>query len=340
MSFLNKTIAAAALAGTLVIGGFSSYHSTDSTEVGVRTKKFNLFGKAGVEDKVYQPGSTYFFLPIINEWNTFDTRLTIVEMKGKGAGELAFKTVEGNDLHLDLVFTYRVNPKKVKYIREYVAANDEELREKVFKTVARSRTRDFFGESTTQQFYNAEERNAAAEKAKSGLQEILEPYGVIVEKVGLMDYRFNDGYERVIKEKKIAEAHTAEIEAQILAQGEMNKKLLNDAAGTVNELRARIDGAYSNTVAQADAYLDQKRFLAAAITREGQNSAETISKQREAMASAGGETQVKMRLVENLKGKRIIMLPIGDGTGAMNLQTLNMNDLLRMYGVQSLSEKK
>ena len=40
--------------------GLSSYHSTDSTEVGVRTIKW--FGKKGVENHLYQPGSAYFFL--------------------------------------------------------------------------------------------------------------------------------------------------------------------------------------------------------------------------------------------------------------------------------------
>ena len=55
---------------------FASYHATDSTEVGVRTVKW--FGKRGVQSQVYQPGSAYFFLPIFNDWDTFDTRLQVV----------------------------------------------------------------------------------------------------------------------------------------------------------------------------------------------------------------------------------------------------------------------
>src|SRR2546426_416921 len=49
---------------------FSSYHATDSTEVGVRTIKW--FGKKGVDPLVYQPGSAYFFFPLFNEWDVFD----------------------------------------------------------------------------------------------------------------------------------------------------------------------------------------------------------------------------------------------------------------------------
>lgn len=50
-------------------------YSTGETEVGVRTKKFTLWGEKGVEDKAYPPGSTYIFMPFINDWHTFDTKL-------------------------------------------------------------------------------------------------------------------------------------------------------------------------------------------------------------------------------------------------------------------------
>ena len=42
-------------------------HTTGDTEVGVRTRKMNFFGPKGVEDQVYAQGSTYFFLPFIND---------------------------------------------------------------------------------------------------------------------------------------------------------------------------------------------------------------------------------------------------------------------------------
>jgi len=38
--------------------------------------------KRGVEDKVYPPGSTYFFVPFLSDWNTFDTRLFSIDMTG------------------------------------------------------------------------------------------------------------------------------------------------------------------------------------------------------------------------------------------------------------------
>src|ERR1700693_2704583 len=95
----------------VVILSLKSIYSTGTTEVGVRTIKWSLFGKSGVENKVYQPGATYFFLPILNEWETFDARLPVVEMTattGKrdqhSADDIPFKTKDGNDIRIDVIF--------------------------------------------------------------------------------------------------------------------------------------------------------------------------------------------------------------------------------------------
>jgi regulator of protease activity HflC (stomatin/prohibitin superfamily) len=304
--------------------GFSSYHATDSTEVGVKTVKW--LGKKGVEQQIYQPGSAYFFLPIINDWDTFDTRLQVVEMKGPA--QLTLKTRDGNDLYVDMMFSYRIEPTNAPYIRQYVASNDSELREKVFKTVARSRTRDFFGELSTDEFTHTDARNGAVDLAKSGLQTILKEYGIIVERVAVMDYRFDPDYLKVITDKKVAEAKTLEVRAQLEAQREANKRMLNESEGQVKGLIAYAQGRYSNTVSAADADLDQKRLLAEAILTEGTNAAMSIAKQREAMASAGGETQIQLAFATNLLGKRIIMIPSGNG---INLQTLDLNKALETF---------
>ena len=55
-------------------------HTTGETEVGVRTVKLGILGERGVEDRAYPPGSTFFFVPVINDWHTFDTKLQNMEM--------------------------------------------------------------------------------------------------------------------------------------------------------------------------------------------------------------------------------------------------------------------
>ena len=109
-------------------------HTTGPTEIGVRTRKLTIFGKKGVEDKIYAPGSTYFFLPYVNDWHTFDTKLYNMEMTyDPGRGEvkdrddLLFKTIDGNDISLDVIIAFRLNPQKGPYILQYVARDDQEL---------------------------------------------------------------------------------------------------------------------------------------------------------------------------------------------------------------------
>ncbi len=330
----------------LVCISWRSVHSTGTTEVGVRTIKWSLFGKSGVENKLYQPGSTYFFLPLINDWSTFDIRLQVVEMtatigKGdqRGGDDVPFKTKDGNDIRIDIIFTYRIDPQRIPYIRQYAAANMTELKEKVFRTVARSKTRDYLGEFSTEQFYHADNRNAAAESARQGLQEILKEYGILVENVALMDYRFKPDYTKIITDKKIADARTKAIESQRLATLEMNKKLLQDAQGMVNENIAQADGKYQEAVLSADAYFQQQTNLAAATIKEGEAEAAGITKMREAMMSEGGLIQVKMKIAENLKGKRIIMVPSGN-PNSINLQTLDLNEVLRQLGLGNAAGKR
>ena len=315
-------ICAAVLA--LVFLSSASYHATDSTEVGVRTVKF--FGKRGVETNIYQPGSAYFFMPIFNEWDTFDTRLQVVEMKGPL--QVVIKTRDGNDLFVDMNFSYRIEPQKAPYILQFVAKTDAELRDKVFVTVARSRTRDFLGALSTDEFTHTEDRNKAVDQAKAGLQEIFTEYGIILERVSVMDYRFDPDYLKVITEKKVAEAKTLEVRAQMEAQREANKRFLNESEGQVKAMIAHALGQYSNTVSAADAEFDQKKFLADAILTEGTNTSQALIKQREAVASAGGETQIQLAFATNLLGKRIIMIPSGN---AVNLQTFDLNKALETF---------
>src|SRR5258705_1768640 len=140
-----------------------------------------------------------------------------------------------------------------------------------------------------------------------------------------MDYRFEPDYLKVITEKKVAEAKTLEIRAQIEAQREANKRMLNEAEGQVKALIAQTHGRYSNAVSAVDAEFDQKKIIAGAILTEGTNVSLSVVKQREAMASAGGETQIQLAIATNLLGKRIIMIPSGN---ALNLQTLYLNKAL------------
>lgn len=329
---------------SLLFGAFLfSPHTTGPTEVGVRTVKWSLFGKKGVEDHVYQPGATYFFPAVINDWHVFDTRLQNIEMtfdpkRGdrRRRDDLLFKTIDGNDISLDVIISYRLDPQKAPYIVQHVAISDFELKDNIVRTIVRSRSRDIFGELKTEEFYTSDKREEKAESVKTSLNAMLNPYGVIVERVSTKDYRFNPAYQKAIEDKKVAEQVAEQNKAATKAAGEEYLKKLEDAKGEVNKMVAEADGRFRQAQIEADAYYEQQRRIASAIEAEGVAEAKGITELNKALAGSGGEVMVKMKIAEALEGKKIVLLPIS-GSG-MDIKTTDVNKLLTMYGLRSFSQ--
>ena len=161
------------------------FHTTGETEVGVRTRKVGFFGPKGVEDRVYAQGATYFFMPFINDWHVFDTKLQNLEMtfsKTRGdrrsQDDLVFKTIDGNDISLDVIIAYRIDAEKAPYILQYVACDDATLRDTIVRTVARSKPRDIFGELKTEAFYVAESRKPRPTKPRMRFSKFWDPWAL------------------------------------------------------------------------------------------------------------------------------------------------------------------
>ncbi|HXG18902.1 MAG TPA: SPFH domain-containing protein [Methylomirabilota bacterium] len=339
-----KTLSFLVLA--LVLGPLLFYpHTTGPTEVGVRTIKWSLFGKKGVEDHVYQPGGVYFFPAVINDWHVFETRLQNVEMtfdpkRGDRStrDDLIFKTIDGNDISLDVIISYRIDPQKAPQIVQSVASSDFELKDNVVRTIARSRSRDIFGELKTEEFYIADKRDEKAERVKATLNEVLQPYGVIVERVSTKDYRFNPAYQKAIEDKKVAEQVAEQNKAATKAAEEEYLKKLEDAKGEVNKMVAEADGRFRQAQIEADAYYEKQQRIAAAIEAEGVAEAKSITEMNRALTGSGGEVMVKLKLAEALEGKKILLLPLSGG--GMDIKTTDINRLLETYGVRSLTQTK
>lgn len=316
--------------------------STGETEVGVRTIKLGVFAKKGVEDKVYAPGSTYLFLPFVNDWHTFDTKLQNLEMTlrpdtgdRKARDDLLFKTVDGNDIGLDVIIAYRIDPGKAPYILQYVAKDDRTLREKIVRTVTRSKPRDIFGELKTEEFYVAAKRESKAQVAKEVLQDILGPMGIVVERVLTKDYRFNKEYQKAIEDKKIADQRVEKNKSAQHVAFEEYKRKLEEAKGEVNKLVANVDGEFRRAKIEADAYFEKQSLLAQATRAEGIAEAEGIRQMNKALTGSGGEALVKLRIAEALQDKKIVLLPISEG--GMNLKTTDINKLIEIMGIKALA---
>jgi regulator of protease activity HflC (stomatin/prohibitin superfamily) len=319
-------------------------HTTGATEVGVRTVKLGLFSPKGVEDRAYAPGSTYFFLPFVNDWHTFDTKLINLEMTFAGSrndrktrDDLLFKTIDGNDIGLDVIIAYRIEPRRAPYILQNVAPDNLTLQEKVVRTIARSKPRDIFGELKTEEFYVAERREVKARHAKQVLQDMLGPMGIIVERVLTKDYRFNPEYQKAIEGKKIADQLVEKNRSSQRAAQEEYKRKVEDAKGEVNKMVADVDGEFLRAKIEADAYYEKQVLVAQAITAEGLAEADGIGRMNKALAGSGGEALVKLRIADALQGKNFLLLPTSEG--GLNLKTTDINKLIDAVGVKALSGK-
>ncbi|MEK9657445.1 MAG: SPFH domain-containing protein [bacterium] len=341
---IKKLIPATLLGLLLISQSGCILHHTKSNEVGVKTVKWSLLNKKGIDQKIFPPASTYFFLPLINDWHTFDINLQNIHMtfnnlRGDviGQDDIKFKTIDGNDIALDLVIAYRVIPEKAPYILGYVAKNDQELRNKIIRTIARSRPRDIFGELETEQFYKAELRAEKSEKAKNILNKILNPYGVIIERVLTKDYRFNTAYQQAIEDKKIADQKTEQNKSAKKAKEEEYKRKLEEAKGEVNKTIANANGQFEKAKIETDAYYIKQEKIAKAILAEGKAEAEAILKMKKALSQHGGKIMVKLEMAKALQNKKILLLPSG-ANGQIDLKTLDMNKLIETKGLQSLSK--
>ncbi len=316
-------------------------HQTKPTEVGIRIIKWSPFAKRGISAHIYPPGATYFFPPIINAWYTFDTKLQNMEMtiseRGArmGRDDLVFKTIDGNDIALDVIIAYRIDPIKAPLILQTVAKSNIELEEKLVRPITRNVTRELFGALKTEDFYVADKRTEKAEAAKNILNKILNPSGVIVENVLPKDYRFNSEYQKAIEEKKIADQMAERFKSETKATVEEYLQKMQQAQGDVNKMVADIDGEFQKAKIGADAYYEQQKMIAKAIEAEGIAESKGIEKMVEAVNNTGGTTMIKMKLAEALKGKKIYLLPYGSSEG-IDLKTTNINDLLKVFGVKSL----
>lgn len=314
-------------------------HHTGSNQVGVLTRKVSLFGKVGIEQHSYPPGATYIFPAFITDWNTYDRSLQNLaflrsHQEGDRSGEddIFFKTLDGNDIRVDVTVVWQIKDQSVPYLLANVGSSTDDVKEKLVRPVCRSVIRDVLNTLVSEDFYVSDKRFAKANDAKDRLNAVLEPEGVTVLQVILGEYHFNEKYEEVIHDKKLAEQRTAGLRSQAKAAAEQAKRNLEQAKGKVAQQLATAQGALDTIKLQADAQLFQDQQRAKAIVIERTAEAEAIKKQNAALASAGGKTMVKLRIAEALQDKPIIFVPAGKG-GA-NIQKLDVNALVATYAAQ------
>jgi regulator of protease activity HflC (stomatin/prohibitin superfamily) len=326
----------AVLSGALLATSACTPHTTGATEVGIR------FNKITRSTELADPGATYFFMPVVNDWATLDVSTQSLVMSAKVAGgdrsekdDLRFKTRDGNDIETDVTVRWRIDPTRAVKIWQTVAPTTEALKERIVRPQARAYVRDVLNRLDSEQYYNPDLRFAAARDATTLLGAHLRPYGVVVEQVILGDFSFKPDYQKLINQRKEAEKQAEKLEAEILATHESNKANLQNKVAEFTEQLTRAQGEFERAKKAADAYLVRRQQEARATIAEKSAVAEGLRKERAALNGSAGDAYVSLQLIDALQKKEIRQIP--------KLPTGNViidgNKLLEQLGVIQYREQ-
>lgn len=322
----------------LIAGLLGCSASTESTEIGVRTVNASLVGGRGVMNEPYAQGGTYFFPRPLSQWHVFDVGLQNLEMLREarvGDDSLRFKTIDGNDISVNVTIAWRVDPAMAPYVLQFVGGSTADVEAKLVRPVARTVVRDVLNQLTSEAYYQAERRFEMGEEARERLNLVLNGEGVQIEQVLLGEHKFNPTYEQTIKDKKVAEQEAARLSSETEAAAEEMLRDLERGKGTVSKAMEETLGEAAKRRLEADAIYYERQRQAEAILAEKRARAEGLTARAKALAGSGGASMVKLAVARSLKGKNILFVPAGSG---MDLRSTDMNALLQAYGVQAVAE--
>lgn len=302
--------AALGIAGFLLLGTGCTPHTTGATEVGVR------FNKITGSTERASPGATYFFVPLINDWKTYDVstqNLVMTARQNEGdrgkKDDLRFKTRDGNDIETDVTVRWRIDPDKAFDIWQQVGDRTESVKERLVRPQARAYVRDVLNRLDSEEFYNPALRFGAANDATKLLSGHLAPSGIIVEQVILGDFSFKPEYQRLINTRKEAEKQAEKLEAEILATLEGNKANLQQKIAELTQQLTASQGQFEQAKRTADAYLGRRGQEARATVAEKSAAAEGIRRERAALNGSAGDAYVTLQLIDALQKKEIRQIP-------------------------------
>lgn len=307
---LQAQLALVALAAAGAFAAACTPHHTGPTEEGV------VFNKLTRSLEIKPAGATYFFLPIVNDWNLYDVSQRSLVMNAEVSSgdrrerdDLRFKTRDGNDIDTDVTVRWRIDPSRLGAIWKNVAPSTDEVEHRLVRPLARTYVRDVLNRLDSEEFYNPSLRFAAARDATRLLDQRLQPYGVLVESVLLGDFSFKHEYQRLINLRKEAEKQAEKLEAEIHATQEANQANLQAKVAQLSQELIAAQGGFEQAKREADAYVVKRQQEAQATLAERTASAEGIRRERAALNGSAGDAYVNLQLIEALQKKEIRQIP-------------------------------
>ena len=220
-----------------------------------------------------------------------------------------------------------MDPKRAPSLLSKVGESTEQVKEKLVRPACRSVVRDVLNSLRSEEFYVSEKRFAKSSEARDRLAAVLEPEGVLVRQVILGEHHFNPEYEKVIRDKKLAEQNSERMRSEARAAAEQMKSELQKAKGSVEP-----DSRCGPGSARHGEALRRRPVLPEPAAGRGSGRGEEGPCPGGAQAERGARRERRgcageAEIAESLAGKDLVFLP--GGKSGVGLQTLNVNQLIQ-----------
>lgn len=261
---------------------------------------------------------------LVSDFFVLDKTLHTLEMTGGPSGDsLKVKTIDGSDVYVDLKVQYRLEPGMSDTVITTSGLADA-FKEKWPRDYCRAICRNHLGELTTEEFYDAAQRDSKILAAKKEINLVLNEFGVNIDGIVIPQRpQFYREYEEMIKKKKLADQEVLEEQSKALAAEQRKimlcvtannekKVALEEFSGKMQQLVIRARAEAEKLMKGAEAYYDRVTIGAGATLyrkqKEGdgilarkKSEAEGIEALKKALEGEGGRNMVKLEYAKKLK---------------------------------------
>jgi len=306
-------------------------------QLGIKVVRVALFGKAGVQQTVYDTGFHFVLKPLdLERMYLFPKDLQVIDLTGtreESAREADvskaahIQTSDGFYVDVDVSVIYHLKDPYLVFTR---LGPDRMFESNGVSPRAEPVMKQTLGELTTEEFYNSPIRHAKAEAARALLNRDLTPFGIEVDAVLVRYFRYTDEIQKNIEEKKLKDqlVFKNQAEGHAATEGAKLSKMIQEGQAAV-DVKLQEGQAYKVTKeAERDLYVRTKHAEGDLLIKLAE--AQRAQLRNDALQGAGSDRMVGLKLAEALQGIQLLVLP-SDGPSGLN--PLNLDATLKLFDV-------
>ncbi len=308
------------------------YYNVQPSEVGIVVN--NLTGGVKSIDRA----GVIIYIPILQDIYILDKEEQVLRMSSDNitpeypkGNPLWVKSIDGGDVSLDLLIRYVMIPEKAAFVILDSGPGNDYKDKWVFDYI-RAVLRYNMGELLIEDFPNSAKRDRKAQQTIGEINDVIEPRGIMITAINILDYRYYQEYWEKILARRLADK---EVEVQIdraeaarenrrrvkieegrrmdtevsRYRGDLNKKEI-EADATSERIRRDADAYFRKVTIEGDAEFERLRQLSIAILAEKKSEAGGILALRRALEREGGRQLVKFEYARRLRQATVQGTPV------------------------------